>query len=149
GGENAERWSIGTRPASWGGAATAADTATVVGGTREGGGGGGSRDGSGSGSSGRCSSCTQPILSAAPVRVLEGHTQEVLSLSWGRSDLLLSASMDCSVRLWHVAQGVCLGDYRHPKVVTSVDFHPLTDGFFLTGCMDKRLRLWDVPNGKV
>lgn len=54
-----------------------------------------------------------------------------------RSDLLLSACIDCTVRLWHVVQGVCLGEFRHPKIVTAVDFHPLTDAFFLTGCLDK------------
>lgn len=41
-----------------------------------------------------------------------------------------------------------LGSFTHPDFVTSVQFHPLNDHIFLTGCFDKRLRLWTVTNGR-
>jgi hypothetical protein len=28
--------------------------------------------------------------------------------------------------------------------VTSVDFHPISDRLFVTGCYDRRLRVWDI-----
>lgn len=41
-----------------------------------------------------------------------------------------------------------LGKFTHPDFVTSVHFHPLDDHIFLTGCFDKRLRLWKIPDGR-
>lgn len=34
-------------------------------------------------------------------------------------------------------------------MVTSVDFHPTEDNYFLTGCMDSKLRIWNILEGKV
>lgn len=41
-----------------------------------------------------------------------------------------------------------LGTFTHPDFVTSVHFHPLDDRIFLSGCFDKRLRLWKIPDGR-
>lgn len=41
-----------------------------------------------------------------------------------------------------------LGTFTHPDFVTSVHFHPFDDHIFLTGCFDKRLRLWKIPDGR-
>ena len=41
------------------------------------------------------------ILEAEPFRICTGHTADVVDLSWGRTtNLLLSASVDGTVRLW-------------------------------------------------
>ena len=34
-------------------------------------------------------------------------------------------------------------------MVTSVDFHPTNEYCFVSGCMDKKLRLWSIPEGCV
>ena len=40
--------------------------------------------------------------------------------------------------------------FVHPDILTSVDFHPLQDRFFITGCFDRRIRVWDIiPEGAV
>ena len=38
---------------------------------------------------------------------------------------------------------------RHSDFVTSVDFHPLEDRYFLSGGFDKKLRIWSIPDGRV
>lgn len=41
----------------------------------------------------------------------------------------------------------CLMICRHPDIVSGVAFHPLNDRYFLTGCLDKKLRVWDMDSG--
>ena len=48
------------------------------------------------------------ILSSEPIRRFKDHTAHVIDLSWSRSDFLLSASLDSSVRLYHYSKPQCL-----------------------------------------
>ncbi|CAM9549463.1 unnamed protein product [Ectocarpus fasciculatus] len=89
------------------------------------------------------------VFAPTPVRVFEGHKSDVVDLSWSHSDFLCSASIDHTVMLWHPIREERLGTFTHPDFVTSVHFHPLDDHIFLTGCFDKRLRLWKIPDGRV
>lgn len=34
--------------------------------------------------------------------------------------------------------------YKHSDVVTSIDFHPLHDSCFISGCFDKKLCVWEI-----
>lgn len=44
---------------------------------------------------------------------LEGHEEDVVSLSWSKSLFLLTASTDCTVRLWFVpASNKCLRVFK-------------------------------------
>ena len=43
----------------------------------------------------------------------------------------------------------CLYMFQHPDIVTSVYFHPLDERFFLSGCFDKKLRIWNIPESRV
>lgn len=43
-----------------------------------------------------------PVFKSEPVREFEGHTGEILDLSWSKNNFLLSSSMDKTVRLWHM-----------------------------------------------
>ena len=38
---------------------------------------------------------------------------------------------------------------RHSDFVTAIDFHPLDDKLFISGSIDGRVRLWNVPDQKV
>lgn len=87
---------------------------------------------------------TIPFLWPTPLRILFGHTQDVIDISWSKSHFILSASADHNVRLWHVTRGDCLQVFRHPDIATSIDFHPLHDRYFISGCFDRRLRVWDI-----
>lgn len=84
------------------------------------------------------------ILCTEPFRVFEGHTSDVVDVAWSRSNFLLSASIDKTVCLWHVSRYERLQTFGHPDIVTSVEFHPVHDRYFISGCFDKRIRVWDI-----
>ena len=81
--------------------------------------------------------------------------------------------MDKTVRLWHVSRSECLCCFQHIDFVTAIAFHPKVhahstsilnthikgsiyqcfslqdDRFFLSGSLDGKLRLWNIPEKKV
>lgn len=87
---------------------------------------------------------------------------------------LLSASMDKTARLWRVGCDSCLKVFFHNNygkpfphelmyfktcrsspydadinfviyyAVTCVQFHPTSDNYFISGCIDGLVRIWDV-----
>ncbi len=79
------------------------------------------------------------LLDKDPLHMFEGHTSDVICLAWSASSFLLSSSKDMTVRLWHVTQPQCLHIFQHSEIVTSVNFHPTHEHFFLTGCFDKKV----------
>ena len=87
-----------------------------------------------------------PVFSGKPFREFEGHTGEILDLSWSKNNFLLSSSMDKAVRLWHISRDVCLCTFKHKDFVTRLAFHPRDDRFFLAGSLDTMLRLWSIPD---
>jgi WD40 repeat protein len=111
------------------------------------------------------------LLSDKPVATFKGHTAEVVDLAWsqqpppfvpGKSKrnnkkkrhthepFLLSASLDKTVRLWHMSRPEApLHLFQHADMVTCVDFHPTNDSYFVSGGFDSKLRLWSIANGRV
>ncbi len=70
----------------------------------------------------------------------QGHTADVLDVCWSKKGLfLLSASMDHTVRLWHISLDTCLSVFTHNDYVTSLDFHPINEHFILSGSMDGKV----------
>ena len=90
----------------------------------------------------------KPAFKAKPFRVFEGHEQWVCSLAWNKG-FLLSASLDRTVRLWHVDKKKCLQKYPHPSAVTCVAFHPTNVGRFVTGCSDCKIRVYNITKNRV
>ncbi|GAB9465572.1 hypothetical protein Gpo141_00002977 [Globisporangium polare] len=89
------------------------------------------------------------ILEVEPEQSYQGHTMPIVDVSWSRSNFILSASMDKTVRLWHISREDCLHVFQHPDSVPAVDFHPKEDRYFLSGCFDNKARVWDIPDGCV
>ncbi|KAF3896580.1 WD domain G-beta repeat [Trichophyton interdigitale] len=87
-----------------------------------------------------------PVFKTHPIRLYEGHTASIVDLSWSKNDFLLTTSMDKTVRLWHVTRDECLCCFKHGDFVTSIEFHPRDDRFFLAGSLDCKLRLWSIPD---
>ncbi|KAM4663003.1 WD repeat-containing protein 44 isoform 2-T2 [Discoglossus pictus] len=79
----------------------------------------------------------------------KGHTADLLDLSWSKNYFLLSSSMDKTVRLWHISRRECLCCFQHIDFVTAIAFHPRDDRYFLSGSLDGKLRLWNIPDKKV
>ncbi|KDD73532.1 hypothetical protein H632_c2081p0, partial [Helicosporidium sp. ATCC 50920] len=89
------------------------------------------------------------LLGERPYRTYQGHRADVLDVSWSSTHFLLSASMDKTVRLWHVSMADCLRVFKHTDFVTAIDFHPSDDRLFVSGSIDGKLRAWNIPDQRV
>lgn len=89
------------------------------------------------------------FFDAVPFREYRGHQGDIFDVAWSSSNFLLSASMDHTVRLWHLKRRECLYEFPHVDFVTAVDFHPLDERFFLSGSFDEKIRIWSIPENKV
>lgn len=90
-----------------------------------------------------------PVFKSTPVRVFAGHSGDVLDLSWSKNNFLLSCSSDKTAKLWHPNRSECLCTFATAATVSSVDFHPTDDRFFVTGGLDGKLRLWNITARRV
>ncbi|XP_054779687.1 uncharacterized protein LOC129287522 [Prosopis cineraria] len=84
-------------------------------------------------------------FSEKPYCSFHGHSDDVLDLSWSRSQLLLSSSMDKTVRLWDMESRACLQVFTHSDYVTCVQFNPMDEEYFISGCLDTKVRIWNIP----
>lgn len=57
--------------------------------------------------------------------------------------------MDRSVRLWHLTLEDCLRVFSHNDFVTTIDFNPSNDKYFISGSLDGLVRLWYIPDHRV
>ena len=90
-----------------------------------------------------------PVFKQKLIREYDGHTSSILDLSWSKNNFLLSSSMDKTVRLYHISRAECLCAFKHNDFVTSIQFHPRDDRFFLAGSLDSKIRLWSIPDKTV
>ncbi|KAJ7961450.1 WD repeat-containing protein 44 [Quillaja saponaria] len=88
-------------------------------------------------------------LSEIPFCSFKGHLDDVLDLSWSRSQLLLSSSMDKTVRLWDLESKTCLKLFAHNDYVTCIHFNPMDDDYFISGSLDGKVRIWSIPERQV
>uniref|UniRef100_A0A803NX24 Uncharacterized protein n=1 Tax=Cannabis sativa TaxID=3483 RepID=A0A803NX24_CANSA len=88
-------------------------------------------------------------LSEKPVCSFQGHLNDVLDLSWSKSKLLLSSSMDKTVRLWDLSSKSCLNIFSHSDYVTCIQFNPVDDRYFISGSLDAKVRIWNIKDGQV
>ncbi len=66
---------------------------------------------------------------------------------------MLTASLDFSVLMWNIDLEFPLQKFLHSSTVTGVSFcpvkEPYNDEYFITGCLDKYIRVWSCTTGKV
>ena len=90
------------------------------------------------------------FIDPKPYRKFIGHDDIIIDIAWSKLKLnfIISASIDTTVRLWHVdsKDNSCLRVFKHEFAPTVIDF--LTENIFISGCMDHKIRIWDisVPN---
>ncbi|KAL3639867.1 hypothetical protein CASFOL_014835 [Castilleja foliolosa] len=88
-------------------------------------------------------------LSDEPQCSFHGHSDDVLDLSWSKSQQLLSSSMDNTVRLWDLSSKSCLKIFSHSDYVTCIQFNPVDDRYFISGSLDSKVRIWNIPDCQV
>ncbi|KAL6503183.1 hypothetical protein OROHE_023812 [Orobanche hederae] len=88
-------------------------------------------------------------LSEKPFCTFKGHQDDVLDLSWSKSQLLLSSSMDKTVRMWDLETRSCLKMFAHNDYVTCIQFNPVDDDYFMSGSLDGKVRIWNIPDRHV
>lgn len=79
-----------------------------------------------------------------PLHEFHGHSGEILDLSWSKNNLLLSASVDMTVRLWKIGCDPYVKVFQHNNYVTCVQFNPVDDGYFISSSIDGKVRIWGV-----
>ena len=94
-------------------------------------------------------SLTAKVIYPIPYRIYLGHKADVVDIAWSKANFLLSASIDKTVRLWHISRAKCLCLFQHSDFVTAVAFHPIEDRYFLSASFDKKLRVWNIPEHRV
>jgi len=89
------------------------------------------------------------IFMDRPFVTYTGHTSDLLDVSWSKNFFILTSSMDKTVRLWHISRKECLCVFQHIDFVTALAFHPRNDQYFISGSLDGKIRLWNIPDKKV
>ncbi|CAL8074431.1 unnamed protein product [Calicophoron daubneyi] len=89
------------------------------------------------------------VFRSQPLLVYRGHEGVVTEVAWSKNLFLLATSMDHQVRLWHISRRECLCLFSHNDTVPTIVFHPKDDRYFLSGSLDGKLRLWNIPDKKV
>ncbi|XP_020685069.1 WD repeat-containing protein 44 [Dendrobium catenatum] len=79
----------------------------------------------------------------------QGHKGDVLDLAWSKDKCLLSSSIDKTVRLWQLGSDVCLKVFAHNDYVTCVQFNPIDENYFVSGSIDGKVRIWEIPTCRV
>ncbi|XP_042389104.1 WD repeat-containing protein 44-like isoform X1 [Zingiber officinale] len=88
-------------------------------------------------------------LSDNPFCSFRGHVDDVLDLSWWKSQYLLSSSMDKTVRLWDLPSKSCLKIFTHSDYVTCIQFNPIDHRYFISGSLDEKVRIWSIPDRQI
>ncbi|CAO2042218.1 unnamed protein product [Urochloa humidicola] len=88
-------------------------------------------------------------ISETPLHEFQGHTSDILDMTWSKSDYLLTSSKDKTVRLWKPGCDGCLAVFKHKDYVTCVQFNPIDERYFISGSLDGKARIWDVLDKRV
>ena len=94
------------------------------------------------------------LVQRKTVHLLRGHNNDVYDLKGSPvdEDLLLSCSVDESIRLWNLESFACVtrfaGLHGHSGMVLSVAWHPSGDRFASSG-HDSSIRLWNLHDGRI
>ncbi|PRP86609.1 hypothetical protein PROFUN_05088 [Planoprotostelium fungivorum] len=97
----------------------------------------------------KISICT--VLSNPPklVRTLQGHLDYITDFRWSSmNDLILSSSIDGTIRIWRVSNGECIRSIRDGSPTTSCTFHPINNNLFMYGTGHGIVNLVNLSTGK-
>ncbi|KAH8079595.1 hypothetical protein JL720_9343 [Aureococcus anophagefferens] len=79
----------------------------------------------------------------------DGHTEYVTSVCFAGNERGLSASRDCTAKLWDLANGVCIHTLEgHTDRVTAVCAYGGEKGCAITASKDKTAKVWNLVTGE-
>ena len=92
--------------------------------------------------------CLVNVKTRRVVTGLAGHTdvEEAVGFSASEPSLLATASLDGSVRVFHLASHTPQHEFRHEAGVIKLLWHP-TDAILVTASLDASVRIWDARAG--
>ncbi|RWS28703.1 hypothetical protein B4U80_06858 [Leptotrombidium deliense] len=99
---------------------------------------------------GTLSICQLTPTPATVLYILRGHTNGISDFEWSLSnDLIVSCSLDCSVRLWDTASGACLREIRDPTFspVLAAAFQPINNNMIVIGNFKGYIHVINVSTG--
>ena len=84
------------------------------------------------------------------VRDFVGHTNSVSDIDFTSSNdnLLVSGSLDHTVKVWHVSQDNCLATFRHEDVISAVRFNPANPSMIVV-CTFSDAIVWNIGDNSV
>jgi peroxin-7 len=89
-------------------------------------------------------------LNNFPQMIYKEHRKEIYSIDWmtARSEnLLLTASWDCSIKLWDPNTTTSLCTYMsHSKLIYNASFSPIIPNTFASVSADGFLKIWNIFN---
>ncbi|XP_020593255.1 WD repeat-containing protein 44-like isoform X2 [Phalaenopsis equestris] len=88
-------------------------------------------------------------VSEKALHEFHGHKGDVLDLAWSKDKCLLSSSVDKTVRLWQLGCDGCLKVFAHSDYVPCVQFNPMDEKYFVSGSIDGKVRIWEIPTCRV
>jgi len=87
-------------------------------------------------------------ITGSQVAALSGHTDWIQSLTFSLDGtLLMSGSLDKTVKLWDIQTGGVIKTYGHTSQVLSVSISP-DSTTLASGCEDNSIHLWSVWTGE-
>ncbi|KAH0790678.1 wd40 repeat-like protein [Histomonas meleagridis] len=80
----------------------------------------------------------------------EEHKSDITCLDFSKDDdLLISSSLDCSVKLWHSTQTKSLSTFKHEDSVTAVSFHPSDPSIFFACTFPNYVLVWNIKQSEI
>ena len=101
-------------------------------------------------SDGTLSLCQLTPSPATILFILRGHKAAITDFEWSHSnELIVSCSMDATLRLWSTTTGICLRILKDPENVSiwTCAFHPNNNNMMVTGNSIGTLNIFNLSTG--
>lgn len=84
------------------------------------------------------------------LKQLKGHSKDVTDFDFSLSNqYLASSSMDKTVRVWDIAQGLCIRVIYGVSPQLCIRFHPVNNNFLSVGNENKEIAVFNFSTGRV
>lgn len=82
------------------------------------------------------------------VRTFEGHTDVVVSISFGKDKQMLTASWDGTARIWDVSTGLMVKKFKGHTAAVQAAIYNADGKQVITAGDDRTIRIWDINTSK-